>query len=45
MYLVKDDAAAKKKEDLEQIRNAEKKYQALIDKRNELNTLAKLSRE
>jgi uncharacterized coiled-coil DUF342 family protein len=39
------ESQANKKEDLEQIKNAEKKYQALIDRRNELNTLAKLSRE
>ena len=44
MYLVLE-SQANKKEDLEQIRNAEKKYQALIDRRNELNTLAKLSRD
>jgi len=44
VYLVLE-RPAKKKEDLEQIKNAEKKYQALIDKRNELNTLAKFSRD
>jgi uncharacterized coiled-coil DUF342 family protein len=44
VYLVLE-SKSNKKEDLEQIRNAEKKYQALIDKRNELNTLAKLSRD
>ncbi len=44
MYLVLENPA-KNKEDQEQIKNAEKKYQALIDRRNELNTLAKLSRD
>ena len=34
-----------KKEDLEQIKNAEKKYQSLIEKRNELNQVAKQFRE
>jgi len=33
------------KEELEQMRNAEKKFQALIQRRNELNDLAKLMRE
>ena len=34
-----------KKKELEQLRNAEKKFQAYIDRRNELNDLAKILRE
>jgi uncharacterized coiled-coil DUF342 family protein len=34
-----------KKEDLEQIKNAEKKYQSLIEKRNELNQIANQIRD
>jgi phosphoserine phosphatase len=34
-----------KKQELEQLRNAEKKYQAYIERRNELNDYAKLLRE
>ncbi|RLF29483.1 MAG: hypothetical protein DRN05_01590 [Thermoplasmata archaeon] len=34
-----------KKEEQEQLRNAEKKYQSLIEKRNELNDIARLIRE
>ena len=34
-----------KKKELEQLRNAEKKYQAYIQRRNELNDLAKVLRE
>ena len=35
----------KKKRELEEIKNSEKKYQSLIEKRNELNNMAKLVRE
>jgi uncharacterized coiled-coil DUF342 family protein len=34
-----------KKKDIEQLKNAEKKYQSYIEKRNELNDLAKVVRE
>ena len=34
-----------KKEEIEQLKDAEKKYQAYIEKRNELNDMAKLLRE
>jgi len=34
-----------KKKDIEQLRNSEKKYQSYIEKRNELNDLAKMLRE
>ena len=34
-----------KKQDLEQLKNAEKKFQSLIEKRNELNQIAKQFRE
>jgi len=34
-----------KKKDLEQLRNAEKKFQSYLEKRNELNDLAKILRE
>jgi uncharacterized coiled-coil DUF342 family protein len=34
-----------KKEDLEQLKNAEKKFQSLIAKRNELNQVAQQFRE
>ena len=34
-----------KKKDMEQLRNSEKKYQSYIEKRNELNDLAKMLRE
>jgi len=34
-----------KKQELEQLRNAEKKFQAYIERRNELNDLAKILRE
>jgi len=34
-----------KKKDLEQLRNAEKKFQSYIDRRNELNDLAKVLRD
>ena len=33
------------KKELEELRNAEKKYQAYIDRRNELNNLARILRE
>jgi len=36
---------SKKREQQEQMKNAEKKYQSLIEKRNELNDIAKLVRE
>ena len=36
---------SKKKKELEELRNAEKKFQALIQKRNELNDKAKVFRE
>ena len=36
---------SKKKKELEQLRNSEKKYQAYIQRRNELNDLAKVLRE
>ena len=36
---------SKKKQELEQLRNAEKKYQSLIGKRNELNDIARVIRE
>lgn len=36
---------SKKKEQQEQMKNAEKKYQSLIEKRNELNDIAKLFRD
>jgi len=39
----KDDSS--KKKDIEQLRDAEKKYQSYIEKRNELNDLAKVFRE
>ena len=35
----------KKREEREQLKNSEKKYQSLVEKRNELNDLAKLFRE
>ena len=35
----------KKKKDIEQLKDAEKKYQAYISKRNELNDMAKIVRE
>ncbi len=44
MSLVSDKETTKK-EDLEQLKNAEKKYQSLIEKRNELNQVAKQFRE
>lgn len=34
-----------KKKDIEQLRDAEKKYQAFIEKRNEFNEMARVSRE
>lgn len=34
-----------KQEELEQLRNAEKKFQSLVEKRNELNDMAKLVRD
>ncbi len=40
-----DENAQKKKEELEQLRNAEKKFQQLIVKRNELNDIARVLRE
>ncbi|MCK4416269.1 MAG: hypothetical protein KAU84_03865, partial [Thermoplasmatales archaeon] len=36
---------SKKREHQEQMKNAEKKYQSVIEKRNELNDIAKLVRE
>jgi uncharacterized coiled-coil DUF342 family protein len=39
------DKETTKKEDLEQLKNAEKKYQSLIEKRNELNQVAKQFRD
>ena len=43
MFLVTEQQP--KKIEQEQLRNAEKKYQSLIEKRNELNDMAKLVRE
>ena len=43
VFLMKDDSA--KKEDVEQLKDSEKKYQSYIGKRNELNDMAKLIRE
>ena len=37
--------ASDKKQELEQLRNAEKKFQSFIDRRNELNDYAKILRE
>jgi len=34
-----------KKQDVEQLKNAEKKFQSLIEKRNEFNQIAKQFRE
>ena len=39
------DKQSTKKEDLEQLKNAEKKYQSLIEKRNELNQVARQFRD
>ena len=39
------DDTSQKKQELEQLRNAEKKYQSLIEKRNELNDVARVIRE
>jgi phosphoserine phosphatase len=36
---------ASKKKELEELRNAEKKYQSIIEKRNELNNMGKLLRD
>jgi uncharacterized coiled-coil DUF342 family protein len=44
VFLLTEDAA-KKKEEIEQLRNSEKKYQALIQRRNELNDAARVIRE
>lgn len=44
VFLVRNDTSEKKQEQ-EQLKNSEKKYQSLIEKRNELNQLAKLIRE
>jgi len=41
--LVQDDA--KKKKELEELKNAEKKFQSLIQKRNELNDIARVIRD
>ena len=43
MFLMPDDSSRKK--DIEQLRDAEKKYQAYIEKRNELNEMARMFRE
>jgi len=42
-FLVEDDK--QKKQEIEQLKNAEKKFQTLIDRRNELNDTARLLRE
>ena len=39
------ETTSKKKQELEELKNAEKKYQSLIQKRNELNDIAKVVRE
>ena len=44
MSLVVEDIPTKKVEQ-EQLRNSEKKYQSLVEKRNELNDVARLVRE
>ena len=43
MFLMPDDST--KKKEIEQLRDAEKKYQSFIEKRNELNDMAKVFRE
>lgn len=43
MFLMPDDSS--KKKEIEQLRDAEKKYQSFIEKRNELNDMAKVFRE
>jgi uncharacterized coiled-coil DUF342 family protein len=40
-----NDKKSTKKEDVEQLKNAEKKFQSLIEKRNELNQVAKQFRD
>ncbi len=43
MFLMQDKSSQKK--DIEQLKDAEKKYQSYIEKRNELNQMAKVVRE